>query len=162
MPLKKLASSSAHRILSELIELGLIPDATVTAAEHSLEHGVQVVVHITRYDGPMQLHLSAEGYAKLGLKPPSPVKPLAAELSLPAEPPLPEPIPPLSALKIPPRWKKILDVLKGQPERKGEWIALKCRRSYGGGFRSDLSDLVRHQLLEKGARGYRINPDKAA
>lgn len=160
MPLKKLASSSAHRILSELIDLGLIPDADVTAVERSEEHGVQVVVIITKYDGPMQLHLSAEGYAKLGIKPPAP-KP-----SLPAEPtpPLPAPLSPEPSpqLRIPPRWKKILDVLKGQPERKGEWIALKCRRSYGGGFRSDLSDLVRHQLLEKGAHGYRINPDKAA
>lgn len=148
MPLKKLASSSAHNILSKLIDLGLVPDQTVTAVERSEEHGVQVVVHITKYDGPLKLHLSAEGYRILGLSPPAFVAPSP---SPPASHPGPAPLP--AGADMPPRWRKILAVLKGQPPRKGEWIAAKCRRAYSGSVRADLSDLLKCGRLRRNADG---------
>lgn len=57
MPLKKLAASHAHKILAKLIDLGLIPSSDhCVGTARSEEHGVQVIVTIAPYQGPLRIH----------------------------------------------------------------------------------------------------------
>lgn len=58
MPLRKLASSHAHIILSKMIDIGLVlDDAPITSSAKCEEHGFQVVVTIAKY-APMRIHPS--------------------------------------------------------------------------------------------------------
>lgn len=158
MSIQQAASSNCHTLLSELIDRGLAPpDSTVTAVERSEQHGFQVVTHISKYEKP-QLHLSAQGYEILGIAPPAP--PASSPLVAPSESqglPVLGAIatrPPSPQVHLPPRQRKILEVLKGQPPRKAEWIAHKVKRDPHGGFRQDLAELKKLGLIEKGRDGW--------
>lgn len=56
MPIHKIASSNAHKILADLIEAGAVANGELTATARDEEHGLQVVVTIARYEGPMRIH----------------------------------------------------------------------------------------------------------
>lgn len=117
MSMHKLASCSAHSILTRLIEADAMPPAAeTTASARSEEHGMQVIVIIAPYDGPMRL-------------PPEIVAKIEA-----ARPPAP---------KLTPMMEQIVALLSREKPAKCEWLAAKLGKKAGGSFRSLCADLVR-------------------
>lgn len=132
MPLRKLAASHAHQLLAELIEAGLLPptDHAVGVARNE-ELGVQVVITITPYQGPMRLH--PETLERIQALTP---KPATVNVQTGFA-------------------RRVLNVLVAGETAKGVVIARRLKRSYGGGFRHDLASLVKAGVLQKVKDGYR-------
>lgn len=145
MPIAKIASSSAHEIAAEIARADITPpDQPVIRSAIIESAGVQVVVTICRWDGPLRMHPSqVAAIEALGQ---------SAATSIPPPPPQP----PSPAHELTPLQSRITSVLSRTSPRKAAWIAMKLDIEPGGSFRGVLADLVRFGVIRRdpGGSGY--------
>jgi hypothetical protein len=118
--LKKVAASHAHKILSKLIDLGAVPTCEETAVVRDETHGLQVIITIAPYQGPMRISDAT-------------LEKISALQSGPAKCPLD---------KLTPMQQQIVALLSKDKPAKATWLAMKLGKKCGGSFRSVLSGLV--------------------
>ena len=141
MPLRKLASSTTHRLLAKLINTGAIaPSEPVTVSEKSEEYGLQVIVTISAF-APMRI--TPETLAK--------IEAMKSEMTGRAIP-----------VKLTEQEKAIVAILNKATPRKTAWIWAKLGKAepgkpIGGGFKTMLKTLERlGVLIHVERRGYML------